>query len=297
MILRNLPIGTKVREEKSSLVFIVADHHHTAYQGTALITDCVVKIASLDAAEPDNPDESMRELGNNFYPQSNIHQWLNSNEADWYKPSYDFDAPPVSENISLGRIDFYEAPFYSEEVKFLGDYSYKKDPGFLTWFPKEFVDNIYEVDIQCYIDPIPGKEYFGPPDSYSLKAKVFLLSAPEIGFEKLKNGVEGFRFPLFNDGRMRVAAPTYQAIGKPDTYVYDDCSLFYWLRTPFPGSHSKTMIYNSDHKLTDTNGMTVSPLAVKAVCGIRPVLNLVSSVTVTDKPDAEGIYTLLFGGV
>jgi hypothetical protein len=30
MILKDLLIGTKVREPKSSLVFLVADHNHTA---------------------------------------------------------------------------------------------------------------------------------------------------------------------------------------------------------------------------------------------------------------------------
>ena len=105
MILKDLLIGAKVREHKSSVVFLVADHNHTAYRGTALVTDCAIKLASLDAAEPDNPDKDMKEFGNNFYPQSNIHQWLNSNEVDWYRPAHEFDAPPVQENIDLGRQD------------------------------------------------------------------------------------------------------------------------------------------------------------------------------------------------
>jgi hypothetical protein len=296
VILKDLPIGTKVREPKSSLVFLVADHNHTAYTGTALVTDCAVKLASLDAAEPDNPDEDRREFGNNSYPLSNIHQWLNSDEANWYLPAHEFDAPPVPENIDQGRLDFYEVPFYSEEAKFLGDFSYKKDPGFLTWFSREFVESICEVDVPCYIGAVPGKVYYGPPDPIPVRSKVFLLSAPEMGFEKTKTGTEGFRFPLFDDGRMRVVAPTPAAIGKPDDYVYDDCSLWYWLRTPFPGSTTAAMVYNSDHKFGDYNSVSTGQLPARTISGIRPALNLDSGVTVADKPDALGRYTLLFGG-
>jgi hypothetical protein len=296
MILKDLPIGAKVREQKSSVVFLVADHNHTAYTGTSLITDCAIKLASFDAAEPDSPDAAKREFGNSFYPLSNIHQWLNSSEADWYRPAHEFDAPPVAENIDQGRLDFYDVPFYSEEAKFSGDFSYKKDPGFLTRFSREFVGRICEVDVPCYIAPVPGEIHYGPPDPFLAKSKVFLLSAPEMGFEKTKTGTEGFRFPLFNDGRMRVVAPTPAAIGKPDDYVYDDCSFYYWLRTPVLGSGSDAMVYNSDHKVGDYNGLSTGRSAVRAVSGIRPALNLDSGAAVSGAPDALGIYTLLFGG-
>ena len=295
MILKELLIGTKIREKKSSVVFLVADHNHTAYTGTALVTDCAIKLACFDAAEPENPDDAVKKSGNSFYPLSNIHQWLNSNAINWYEPTHEFDAPPLMENISPGRDDFYDVPFYSEEAKFIGDFSYKDDPGFLTWFSREFVESICEVDVACHMDPVPGKIHHGPPLPFLAKSKVFLLSAPEMGFEKNKTGTEGFRFPLFNDPRMRVVAPTPAAIGKPDGYVYNDCSLFYWLRTPCFGSPTTAMIFNSDHKVGDYNAVSINPLPVSKVCGIRPALNLDSNLAVSEEPDALGIYTLLSG--
>ena len=296
MILKDLPIGTKVRENRSALVFLVADHNHTSYIGTALLTDCAIKLASFDAAEPDNPDQAMKEHGNNFYPQSNIHRWLNSDQADWYKPAHEFDAPPVREYIDQGRLDFYGVPFHSTEAKFLGDFSYKDDPGFLTRFSPAFVERVCEVDVQCYNGPDSGAS----PEVFYAKSKVFLLSAPEMGFETVRTGdqgfrYEGFRFPLFNDPRMRVVAPMPAAIGKPSDYIYDDCSIWYWLRTSGPGSRSVAMAYNSEHKRSDSNGTPTTLLPVWAICGIRPVLNLDSRVTVSDEPDALGIYTLLLG--
>jgi hypothetical protein len=296
MILKELSIGTRVREEKSSLVFLVADHNHTAYAGTLLITDCAIKLASLDAAEPDNPDKGKKEFGNNYYPLSNIHQWLNSDQADWYRPSHEFDAPPTVENIDQGRLDFYESPFYSEEAKFLGDYSYKSSPGFLTFFSREFIESICEVDVPCYKEPAPGQIVHGPPDPFMLRTKVFLPSAPEMGFEKTKTGTEGFRFPLFNDARMRVVAPTPEAIGKPKDYVYDDCSFYYWLRTPIAGSSTMSMFFYADHRMGDTNCMLTGSFHARTVTGIRPAMNLDSKTRISDKPDKNGIYSLIFGG-
>lgn len=296
MILKDLLIGSKVREQKSSTVFLVADHNHTAYRGTSLITDCAIKFASLDAAEPDNPDNAVKEFGNNFYPLSNVHQWLNSNEVDWYKPAHEFDAPPLPGNIYMGLKDFYDVPFYSEEAKLIGDFSYKKDPGFLTWFSREFLESIYEVNVPCYIKPAPGEIQHGPSKPFYTISKAFLLSAPEMGFEKTKTGTEGFRFRLFNDARMRVIAPTSGAMGKSEDHVYDDCSLFYWLRTPVLDSSILSMIYNSDHKFGDFNGSSTSQIPVRSVCGIRPAMNLDSSTQVSEEPDSLGIYKLIFGG-
>jgi hypothetical protein len=298
MILKNVPIGTKVKEQKSGIVFLVAAHNHTGYKGTALVTDCAIKLAAIDAAEPDNPDEARRQFGNNFYPFSNIHQWLNAREKDWYEPSHDFDAPPITENLDHGRLDFYEIPFYSTEARFAMDFSYKDEPGFLGWFSPEFVDSIYEVDVPCHMDPAPGKIHHGPPVPYNLKAKVFLLSAPELGLEDAQSVVEGFRFPLFNDGRMRVVAPTPAAIGRPDDYVYDDCSLYYWLRTAERGSSTANFVYDSDHRIGDfkcspaSPRMPNGPAHVRGVCGIRPALNLDSSIVVSDQPDQNSIYTV-----
>ena len=300
MILKDLPIGAKIKEQKSSVVFLVAAHNHTGYRGTALVTDCAIKLAAIDAAEPDNPDEAMRQFGNNFYPLSNIHQWLNSSVSDWYKPSHEFDAPPVTENLDHGRLDFYQVPYYSKEAMYTGDFSYKDDPGFLTWFSPEFVDSIHEVVVPCHLAPEPGKSHHGPPSSHDLQAKVFLLSAHELGFEDVQEATEGFSFPLFRDGRMRAVAPTPAAIGKPADYVYDDCSFHYWLRSATHGSSSTSLLYNSDHRSADFRGTPISnmtfsgPTHVSGVCGIRPALNLDGGVKVSEQPGMNGIYTLSY---
>ena len=123
------------------------------------------------------------------------------------------------------------------------------------------------------------------------------MSAPEMGFEQTKSGSEGFRFRLFNDPRMRVVAPTAHAMGRSSDVAYDDCALWYWLRTPVAGSSSTAMVYPAETRFGDINLMNTWPMPVRAISGIRPALNLNSGVAVCDKPDAHGVYSLLFGGV
>jgi len=60
MEIKQLPIGAKVKEEKSGVVFLIADHNHTGYAGTPLITDCAIKLAAFDAVESENPDVEMK---------------------------------------------------------------------------------------------------------------------------------------------------------------------------------------------------------------------------------------------
>lgn len=54
---------------------------------------------SADEREPENESRDRRERGSNFFPQTNICQFLNSEEANWFKPQHETDT--VSD--ALGR--------------------------------------------------------------------------------------------------------------------------------------------------------------------------------------------------
>jgi len=292
MIIKELPIGAKVREQESGVVFLVAGHNHTGYAGTALITDCAIKLAAYDAAEPDNPDVGIREFGNGYYPDSNIHRWLNSTEENWYSPAHEFDAPPTRKNTDQGRLDAYEVPYYSDEAKYLEDFSYAVEPGFLTWFSKDFYNSLLEVNVPCFIEK--EQRPYGPPDPIYIACRVFLLSGTELGFEYISLCPEGFRYGLFSDGRMRVCAPTAAAIKREEGYVYDDCGFYYWLRTPIAGMRGFAAIYQSDHKMGDYSRNATSRLPVRSICGVRPATNIRSDVNVTENPDQDSVYSFVF---
>lgn len=54
------------------------------------ISDGIGKFCA-DAQEPDNDSRDRRERGSNFFPQTNICQFLNSDKADWFEPQHDTD--------------------------------------------------------------------------------------------------------------------------------------------------------------------------------------------------------------
>ena len=56
----------------------------------------------FDNKEPSNPDSNRRDLGNNRYIWSNLHQWLNSDKPanQWYAAQHKYDAPPNYTNIN-----------------------------------------------------------------------------------------------------------------------------------------------------------------------------------------------------
>ena len=56
----------------------------------------------FDNKEPSNPDSNHRDLDNNRYIWSNLHQWLNSDKPanQWYAAQHKYDAPPNYTNIN-----------------------------------------------------------------------------------------------------------------------------------------------------------------------------------------------------
>ena len=46
----------------------------------------------FDSTEIDNTSRERRSGGNNYYPHSNVSQWLNSANENWFNPSHRFDA-------------------------------------------------------------------------------------------------------------------------------------------------------------------------------------------------------------
>ena len=132
MILKQLPVDTKVRERTSGIVFLVGEHGHDGYKGTTLVTDNVIGQACLDAPEDKNPNERLRLTGYNYYAFSNLHQWLNAEGEDWFQPAHEYDTAPSEENIAK-RPNCYDNHGYN---------AYFTKPGILAWFGKIFRDAI-----------------------------------------------------------------------------------------------------------------------------------------------------------
>ncbi len=61
-----------------------------------------------DAQEPENESRDRRERGSIFFPQTNICQFLNSPENNWYKPQHDTDTVDNTLKNNPGFLHLFE---------------------------------------------------------------------------------------------------------------------------------------------------------------------------------------------
>jgi len=270
VILKQLPIGAKVREKTSGIVFLVGEHGHAGYQGTTLVANNIIGQACLDAPEENNPNERLRVTGYNYYAFSNLHQWLNAEGMNWYKPAHEYDAAPTEENIAK-RPTAYDRHGYN---------AYGEKPGFLSWFSEAFRNAIYESDLPCSSSRQDSIEY--------IKARVFLLSASEVGIRIPDPLNEGSKIAVFNDFRNRYATPSCDAManaGWQAAYYTTDNPYWYWLRTPKSNDAGFTSYAHN-----------VNPCSYKFSCcpwlGIRPVVNVDSAMPVEASVSVRGLYLI-----
>ena len=286
---KDLPIGSRIREKESDTVFLVADHHHTGWKGTTLVSDRVCMISCIDAAEPENPDEQAAVSGCNRYALSNIHQWLNSAKDHWYEPQHAFDAPPSEDRIAM-RTDVFASRMFDPEGIFPAPYAYDQLPGYLARFSEGFREAILPSPVICFAPSDPDIMYFGPPQGETISCKAFLLSAAEIGLEdEIRR--EGYLIRLFLDPRMRMSAPENKAIHQDPDFDYKQSPVTFWLRSPFGSTTGMGKIYQVEHKFGDVVGATLMPHPVNYAAGIRPAMNLDDMVCVCGR-DEYGVYQL-----
>lgn len=259
--LQDLHIGARFADKaRPNVILRVAGRDLPGYPGTIGVTDNIIKQGCFDARERENPNRNRANWGNNHYAPSNARQWLNADGKDWYKPQHDHDAPPIADNI-------YD-----------GDNPYAKDPGFLTEFSEAFKAALTEATIRTRV---PMSE-----DIEETHDKVWLMSATEVGFDE--DGKVGVFFPLFDDFRMKIAAPNDEAV---ETASYQPGNFNptegwpYWLRSPYAGiSIYVRRVY--------TDGSETYSLAYSGDYGLRPALLLKSEISVSDEPDERGVYII-----
>ena len=279
MKLKDLPLNSKIKfgkyavedEDPQPIIWVIADkNHHEVDEGypkdaCTLITEKMIDDTPFDAAEPNNPNNNRKRYGNNFYPVSNIHQWLNSNKLDWYTSQHEYDQSPVTAFVN---------PDYRA--------AYDKRPGFLYYFSNKELNIILDTTIKIAED----REI----DMYSeknLTTKIFLLSNIEVGFDKISNVSEGAPLSIFTDNNSRICQLTEQFYNNM-SYGDKPSSLqgsWYWaLRTSV---HNLMQIYG-----VAPDGSRYDPMAYYTE-GTRLCLNLSNKILVTETPDSDGCYNLI----
>ena len=255
----------------SKIVFKIADKNHSGYPSNSvtLITEKIIQLMCFDAKEPNNSNGDRKQYGNNRYQHSNILQWLNSNAAagKWYSAKHSADAPPTNANVWNN---------YNE---------YDAWAGFLAMLDPKFVAELLTTTQTVARNTVTdGGSY------ETVTSKMFLPSTTEVGLANENNIAEGTLLALFSNDASRVAYPTAQCVSNSE-YTNSNFSTskgwYWWLRTPNSSHANNVRCVGSGGSLNYFN-------AVNGGYGVRPLCNLKSSILVSDSPNSDGNYTVIY---
>ena len=268
-----LPVKAKVKDLGTTyygvpIIWEIGDKNHAGYPANSvtLVAANILKLACFDAMESVNSDSNRQSWGNNRYSLSNLRQWLNKAGSPWYQAQHGADASPTNANVWSN---------YNE---------YNDEAGFLTGFSAQMLAAILNTTLTVAKASVDGG------GSETVTDKVFLLSKAEVGLGA-ENGVsEGSTLAMFSDNASRQCRPTAQAVSNSE---YKTSSLsasqpwWYWLRSPSASGSGGVRLVYSDGALGGSS-------AYYGRYAARPALNLSSSILVSDSPDSEGAYTIVW---
>lgn len=228
-----------------------------------LFSDKIISLKPFDAAESgtnakqlDNPyssDQYRQTMGSNRWKNSNIRDWLNSND---YVVKYSTQAPTK------------EASNYN---------SYDKEPGFLTNFTKDELRSIKPVNHKSILASIDKSEKAGGTEAhfYNENLANCLEHYDSAYYENVTDkvyllDVKEFYDYIYKRGFDFIKKPTEEAVVNSeykDNILSANNYWFYWLRTPCADFTGYTRHMEPDHFMCSSSCNLGSG-------GIAPVLNL-----------------------
>lgn len=264
-LISSLEVGTLVCDNNTKyggevIIWQIADFDHAGYpdDSVTLISEKLLTAHCFDAKEPTNPTTKFKNEGGEGWRMSNIRQWLNSTAGEglWYSAQHEYDAPPTEANLSGGRA-------YDNEAGFLN--------GFSQWFKGALIQTSYNLIIS---------EVLGGGNE-DVSDKIFLASKKEV------DSGYATTFPIFSGGASFCKpSPTQYFLDyvKDTGYTYSD-SIRWWLRD----------IYSTwSSSVISENGMPGNAVSAIGHWGVRPVCNLSKSTLVSEEPDENGIYRIVY---
>lgn len=271
--LSTLPVGALVKDTGTlyngkPIIWKIADKGHTGYPSgsVTLITERIISLKCFDAMEPGNSYTWRAHYGNNRWIYSNIRQWLNSQAraGAWYSAQHSADAPPNNENVNS---------HYNE---------YEQEVGFLAGFSENFVAALLSTTHTV------GKASADGGGTESCTDKIFLATCTEVGLSDYVTA--GSKLALFTNDASRQAKPTAECVSKSE---YRDSSLsansfwFWWLADA--EASSVHHVYD-----VEPSGALSSGQAYFSGYGVRPLCNIKSEILVSDSPNSDGAYTIIW---
>ena len=274
--LADLSIGSKVKfgkyqvntEDAQSIIWTIVAKNHTGYPENSVTLHAaeILDLRCFDAKEPSNSNSNRKNYGNNYYSVSNLDQWLNKDAAGgaWYSAAHSADHSPDTTAGTGG---------YGTQ--------YADRPGFLNGFTDDEKAAILSTTIRVVKPSVDG-------DSYEdVVRKVFLPSTTEVGLANENNIAEGAAWGYYTSNTARIGYVTQQCFSntpsssKPSS---KNTAWYWWLRTP-------RYSYAESARRVLSNGSLDYSRVYLGINGVRPALNLSSSLLVYDSTDADGCYT------
>ena len=251
-----------------AIVWKIADKNHAGYPANSvtLITERIISLKCFDAIESGNSDSDRKRYGNNRWIYANIRQWLNSQAAagQWYSAQHGQDAPPSNANVWDN---------YNE---------YQQEAGFLAGFSANFLAALLTTTHTV------GKAQVDGGGTESCTDKIFLATCTEVGLSG--DVTAGSKLAIFSNDASRQAKPTAEAVSKSE---YTNSSLnanspwYWWLADAYASNSSHVRSVNSSGALNWGN-------AYHGSRGVRPLCNIKSDILVSDNPDSDGAYTIIW---
>lgn len=251
-----------------AIVWKIADKNHAGYPANSvtLITERIISLKCFDAKESGNSDSNRKSYGNNRWIYANIRQWLNSQAAagQWYSAQHGQDAPPSNANVWDN---------YNE---------YQQEAGFLAGFSANFLAALLTTTRTV------GKAQVDGGGTESCTDKIFLATCTEVGLSG--DVTAGSKLAIFSNDASRQAKPTAEAVSKSE---YTNSSLnanspWYWWLADAYASYSYSVRY------VNSSGALNWYYAYIGNWGVRPLCNIKSDILVSDNPDSDGAYTIIW---
>lgn len=265
--LSNLPIGAKIKYGKHSvngetaqpIIWLVVNKS----TNVTLLTEKVIDFRCFDAKEPNSTVTSSVTNGFGRYSDSNLGQWLNSvaNAGAWYTPQHDYDQAPI-----------YALAGNNTE--------YLQRPGFLYHFTDVERNAILITTV------LTSRSWNTPDPNDPINQRVFIPSTEEITTD----------WAYFNSGGTPRCSATDQAVNNSLVSPRQVSSYISWWTRNTTDNVNYMRIVDGNGMISHwenwNNSSNTEPY--RGWLGVRPAINLASSLLISDTTDSDGCYTAIW---
>lgn len=113
------------------------------------IAECVLDYLMFDAKEQNSPTYENRRTGNPDYALSNIRQFLNSEDGDWYTPSHAYDTYPRTRGGSVAAYGTPAGTYYNH-AGFLANFDDHEIDAINGVVELPTVDDVNKYGVNCF---------------------------------------------------------------------------------------------------------------------------------------------------